>query len=210
MILQHTHSVRYSVSCVYAEQNRVLSMYAALHLSLQYKRPLMRPFVNTEGSPRYLHNLFFLNELVDASELKINEVIKIGGLVAIETGVDKDDKSDIKKVMIKIESLMKGLEAKPNREPGDISIVYDFVSRYLEYYVEQTLLRNIVHRHRSNIRMNSLSELKLDAGIISQIADIYKRTSRKGIRHSQPDGVQPPRYDQLQTDVEVLRTTLKW
>jgi hypothetical protein len=87
----------------------------------------------------------------------------------------------------------------------EIRNVYDLISGYLEDYIEIKLFKNIFNRFRSNIYMDSLGNLRnFDTTIIEKISVLYKKTSRKGSRHSQPVSIADPKYAQLIKDVEEL------
>jgi DNA repair exonuclease SbcCD ATPase subunit len=156
----------------------------------------------------FTHNLFFLNELVDASSKKINEVVKDNGKIFIETSVSKTDTSELKKNLKKIEGKMNTLSKESPAD--DIAIVYNYISVYLEYYVEQILFRDIVHRHRSNIAVSKLDKLNIDSDIVKNIRKLYRKTNRKSIRHAKTDGTQPPIYDELEEDVSYIKKYLKY
>ena len=159
----------------------------------------------------FTHHLFFLNELIELSgQDKISEVERDRDNIIMEYNVDKRNKSELKKVLIKIDKKMVELSEISQHSEDDISPIYDLISRYLEYYVELVLLKDVVHRHRSHIRMTSLKDLKLEPDIIQEIIKIQRRTSRKGVRHSQPDGVVPAKYDDLLKDYKYLKEKLKY
>lgn len=156
----------------------------------------------------FTHNLFFLNELVDASGKKITEVTKDGGQIAIETSVSKDDKAELKKTLKKIEERMKSLSEKDSVDDDDVAFVYNYISQYLEYYVEQILFKNVVHRHRSHIRMSGLDKLVLNEEVVKNVDRIYRKTNRKSIRHAKTDGTRAPTYDELKEDVTYIKEHL--
>ena len=157
----------------------------------------------------FTHNLVFLNSLIDTEKEKVNNVLGTSNQVILESETLIGDKQKLKKRLEKIDSRMSQFS---NRDEDSISEydlknVYDLMSGYLEDYVELVYFRNIINRFRPNIRMHSLENLKtLDLNIVDPLMKLYKKTSRNGSRHSQPDGIKKPQYKELVEDVSSLKT----
>jgi hypothetical protein len=82
----------------------------------------------------------------------------------------------------------------PTQERDEYSLlnIYDLMSGYLEAYFEQRILFKVTNRYRPNLRMNGLDRLhSIDVSKLSQLQKLYGQTSRKGSRHSQPQGSVP-------------------
>ena len=119
----------------------------------------------------------------------------------------------LSKRMKTIDRMIKALSAQPERERDEYSLrnIYDLMSGYLEAYFEQRILYNVINRYRTNLRMNSLDKLRsIDVSKLSKLQQLYGQTSRKGSRHSQPQGSVPPTYAELCEHVEVLRVDFKF
>ncbi|MCP5064657.1 MAG: AAA family ATPase, partial [Ignavibacteriae bacterium] len=161
----------------------------------------------------FTHNLVFLNCIVDTATEKVNLIKKLTNQVVIETDLKLGTEVELKRLFKEIQNRM-ALLAKHNQNDiniFDLKNIYSLMSGYLESFVELKVFRNIVNRYRPNVRMNSLDKMKdFETEKLNVLIDLYKQTSRKGSRHSQPIGVQPPKYSELKEHFEILKTSFNY
>lgn len=161
----------------------------------------------------FTHNLYFLNSLIENGKLKINKLEKNKSQINILRDIDIDSDSELKEILKRIKYEM-GILAKKDLErinKYEMGSVYCLISRYLEEYVMKIYFKNVISRYRPNIRMDSLDKLSnLETSKIKEILTIYKKTNRKCTRHSQPEGVKDPIYDELKGDVKTLFKNYKY
>ena len=149
----------------------------------------------------FTHNLVFLNLLVDTEKQKVTLITRLANQVILEPnvilGTDKELSTRIKVIEERIKAL--SISSDLQKDEYYLRNVYDLISGYLESYVEIKIFKNVINRYRPNIRMHSLDRLStFDVKAIGPVMDLYKQTSRKGARHSQPAGSPSPHYDELQ------------
>ena len=161
----------------------------------------------------FTHNLYFLNSIINTQKEKITKVERNHSQINLLKEVNIGETQELKERLKKIDSKMTEFSKK---KPGEINEydmrnVYDLISGYLEDYTEKVYFKNVISRYRPNIRMESLGDLKdLDTSVIDDVLKLYKRTSRRGSRHSQPGGVKKPKYEELIKDVKTLKDSYKW
>lgn len=163
----------------------------------------------------FTHNIFFANELEDVAHVTATEF----GLITVNkykngssvNRIKSGKMEDIKGLQSAYKELnehwqeIQSLENVPTRK---INEAYNLISRYLEYYLEQKMLLNILNRHRAHMRMNNLPNLTIDDETKLAVSTIYRRTSRKGNRHSQPLEVTDATMAQLEADMTKITSTL--
>ena len=131
--------------------------------------------------------------------------------IHLETKLNPDELTELQKRNKELESMIEELSEEEKRSEFRIRGVYDLMSGYLESYVEQVILKGIVSRYRPNIRMNNINILKeIQAEKVDRLMELYEKTSRLGSRHSQPDMVSAPTYDDLTEDVKILQDEFKY
>jgi hypothetical protein len=154
----------------------------------------------------FTHNLIFLNCLTDPTEEPINKLERLANQVVLEPNTRlRDENSRRYKEII---NRMKDINAAKEGMIDEFKLrnVYDLISGYLETYVEEKLFKGVISRYRPNIRMHSLSRLKsFDITDIDKILNLYKQTSRKGSRHSQPAGSPSPTLEELNEHFDILK-----
>jgi hypothetical protein len=148
----------------------------------------------------FTHNLVFLNLLIDTEKQKVSKITRLDNQVLLEPniiiGTENELSNRIKEIKSRIETISNSVTSQLNEY--DLRIVYDLMSGYLESYVEIKLFKNIINRYRPNIRMHSLDRMEdINPEEIKSLMELYKQTSRKGSRHSQPVGAPLPVYDEL-------------
>lgn len=156
----------------------------------------------------FTHNLVFLNSLVDTEKEKVNNIQGTASQIILESETSIGDKPKLKNRIKEIDSRMEQFEKRDENSVSEYELknVYDLMSGYLEDYVEIIYFKNVISRYRPNIRMHTLENLKgMDLENIDKITALYKKTSRRGSRHSQPDGTQQPTYTELTEDVKTLK-----
>ena len=161
----------------------------------------------------FTHNLVFLNSLIDTEKERVNNVLGTSSQIVLTPETLIGDKQKLKDRLKEIHSRMEQFTERDQSSISEYELknVYDLMSGYLEDYVEIVYFKNIINRFRPNIRMHSLENLKtLDLGNIDSLMELYKKTSRNGSRHSQPDGTQKPSYNTLVGDIETLETSFKF
>jgi len=159
----------------------------------------------------FTHNLVFLNLLIDTQKDSVHRVSRLSNQVIIEPDMRIGTEAQLKTKLKEIEKRMKDFSGRSVQEISEFELrnVYDLMSGYIEDYVEIVFFKNVINRYRPNIRMGSLDQLKgLQTDIIDVIMEMYNQTSRKGSRHSQPVGAQPPKYNELVIHVQKLKTSL--
>jgi len=160
----------------------------------------------------FTHNLVFLNCLVDPVKEKVTNVSKAASTVVIEADIHLGTENSLAKRLVAIKERIKAFEVHKGTDPREDEIrgVYDLMSGYLESYLEVKLLSNVICRYRPNIRMDSVSKLEnLDKDKLVTLSELYKQTSRKGSRHSQPIGVAAPTKAELLRHHEQIQTRFK-
>ncbi len=161
----------------------------------------------------FTHNLIFLNSLVDTSSEKVNLINKLSSQIIIETGLKLGTEAELKKLIVEVQRRMEKIETngENNADILELRNIYDLMSGYIESYVEIKIFKNIINRYRPNIRMNSLEKMKdFEDEKLTDLIDLYKQTSRKGSRHSQPVGTQPPKYLELKEHFKILKTNFNF
>jgi DNA repair exonuclease SbcCD ATPase subunit len=156
----------------------------------------------------FTHNLYFLNSIIDTQKQKITKVERSHNQINLIKEISIGETQELKDRMKKIDSKMQELSTETQEEIDeyDLRNVYDLMSGYLEDYVEKVYFKNVISRYRPNIRMQTLGNLKdIDTSVIDNVLKLYKRTSRKGARHSQPLGVKDPQYSELVNDIKELK-----
>lgn len=172
----------------------------------------------------FTHNIFFANELEDLSKDRGSDVNFISvkkkmvgegvlreGVVEVNKLGKFDDDKGIRSALKDLQASVALLPVDDNAEVSQqlIKDTYDYISCYLEYYLEQVLFKNIIGRHRAHIRMGNLQSVTVDDEVKTKITTIYRRTSRKGTRHSQPPEVSLGTLKQLKEDATYILENLK-
>lgn len=161
----------------------------------------------------FTHNLVFLNTLVDTSDEKVNLIKKLTDQIIIETDLKLGTEAELSRLTKEINRRINDLADQNEDEIDTFELrnIYDLMSGYLESFVELRVFGNIINRYRPNIRMNSLDKMKdFEAEKLDELINLYKQTSRKGSRHSQPVGAQPPKYSELKEHFEILKTNFNY
>jgi energy-coupling factor transporter ATP-binding protein EcfA2 len=159
----------------------------------------------------FTHNILFLNYLLTKTvgvDSKMHHCIKSSSTIFIETNINFNDDADYNARIKEIDKRISLLEEKnqkgDNIDNFEIGNVYDLLSGFLECFVEYKILKNVINRYRSNIRMESLPKIKWDEGKIAETMRLFHKTSRKGTRHSQPKEEPKPTLSDLLEDKRAL------
>jgi hypothetical protein len=155
----------------------------------------------------FTHNLVFLNYLLELTgEEKVKHFIKTSKAISLDPNAKLGTEHDLKVKKDEITrrvTLVREKEEKGTKiDEYEIRNIYDLLSGYLESFVEVGIFKSVISRYRPNIRINSLNKVKWNNNIIKEVILWYNKTSRKGSRHSQPIGIQPPDLDELLRDKE--------
>ena len=158
----------------------------------------------------FTHNVFFLNCLIESTgEEKVTELMKSGSEITINPGAKLGTDNVLKRSRKMIETKLGDVDNQPDVSEQTIRGVYDLLSNYIETAVEVSLFKGVVGRYRANIRIQSLRKVDWDVSVVNQLVSLHNRTSRKGIRHSQPASVPPPTRSDLQTDAQEILELVK-
>jgi len=155
----------------------------------------------------FTHNLVFLNYLLELTgEEKVKHFIRTPKAIFLDSDAKLGTEHDLK---VKKDEIMRRIKLVREKEEKGIKIdkyeirnIYDLLSGYLESFVEVEIFKSVISRYRPNIRINSLNKVKWNNDIINEVIRWFNKTSRKGSRHSQPIGIQPPTLDALLKDKE--------
>ena len=154
----------------------------------------------------FTHNLVFLNYLLELTgEEKVKHFRRESNNAifldpSAKLGTDHDLKVKRKVVNERIASIKQKDKNDVSIDEYEIRNIYDLLSGYLESFVEVEIFKSVISRYRPNIRINSLNKVKWNNDIINEVIRWFNKTSRKGSRHSQPIGIQPPTLDALLKD----------
>lgn len=153
----------------------------------------------------FTHNVFFLNSLIEITgEEKVMQMSKTGEEVVIHPEVKLGTSSFLKQSKQHIESKLEEIALQDDPPELVVRNVYDLLSNYIETAVEVNLFKEVVGRYRPNIRIQSLRKISWDDSTVQTLVELHNRTSRKGIRHSQPLPVPPPTAKELHEDAEEI------
>lgn len=153
------------------------------------------------------HNLVFLNYLLELTgEEKVKHFTRVSTEIFLDPNAKLGTEHDLKVKRNEINKRVKMLNEKEingNKiNEYEIRNIYDLLSGYLESFVEVKIFKSVIGRYRPNIRMKNLNEIEWDNGLINEVMRLFNKTSRKGSRHSQPIGIQTPKFPELIKDKE--------
>ena len=170
----------------------------------------------------FTHNILFLNELVEVEKEPIINIEKFQyGFKPNEASIIIENQAFNEKVLRirkkRIEKTMEDIEvlrAKPDlvEMRGKIAYMYSELSGYLEDYFEKKILGGIITRHRNNIRMHSVINLKdiNKDGQLDTLNKLYEKTSKFCNRHSQTLSQKKADYKDIMIDYPVFRAFVGW
>jgi len=170
----------------------------------------------------FTHNILFLNELIEIEREYIIKVEKhrYGNKpeeVNIIIDSQKLNENAMKKRKERIQKIMKEIEelnAKPDlvEMRSKIAYMYSEMSGYLEDYFEKKILGGIITRHRNNIRMHSVKNLKdiNKNGQLDILNELYGRTSRFCNRHAQTLSQKEADYKDIMVDYPKFKSLVGW
>ena len=155
----------------------------------------------------FTHNLVFLNYLLELTgEEKVKHFIRTSKAIFLDPNAKLGTEHDLKvkkdEITRRITLVGEKEEKGTKIDEYEIRNIYDLLSGYLESFVEVEIFKSVISRYRPNIRINSLNKVKWNNDIINEVIRWFNKTSRKGSRHSQPIGIQPPILDALLKDKE--------
>ncbi|GAB6108030.1 AAA family ATPase [Fusibacter bizertensis] len=170
----------------------------------------------------FTHNILFLNELVEVEKESIINVEKFQygykpeeATIIIENQAFNEKTLKIRKE--RIENTMKDIEVLRGNADlvemrGRIAYMYSELSGYLEDYFEKKIIDGIITRHRNNIRMHSVINLKdiNKDGQLDSLNELYEKTSKFCNRHSQTLSQKKADYQDIMIDYPVFRTFVGW
>ncbi|MGV8155201.1 MAG: AAA family ATPase [Alkaliphilus sp.] len=170
----------------------------------------------------FTHNILFLNELIEVEKEPIISIEKVENenkpekaFVVIESQAFNEKALKIRKKRIQdIMEEIKELRGKLNlvEMRSKIAYMYSEMSGYLEDYFEKKILGGIITRHRNNIRMHSVKNLKdiNKNGQLDILNELYGRTSRFCNRHAQTLSQKEADYKDIMVDYPKFKSLVGW
>jgi len=154
----------------------------------------------------FTHNILFLNYLVDVSKDKIYVLDRFDKEITFNYR-NADGTNRLKTAMSSLEETIENIRLKEEKmiTTAEYRTAYDMISGYLEDYIENVMLADVVCRYRNLIRVSKLTSINYEIEKASKLKDIYDNASDKGFRHSHPIGVQPPSKNELLRDFDIIK-----